>query len=74
MEGDTSRRRRKAVRDRLAAQLILQSYLEWRARHPSAPLARPGQSPSLGEGLPPEDATTQEQRHKVWEPDADQQR
>ena len=35
LETNTSRRRRKAVRDRLAAQLILQSYLEWRTWHPA---------------------------------------
>jgi len=34
LEADTSRRRRKQVRDKLAAQLILQAYLEWRRRHP----------------------------------------
>jgi len=35
LEADASRRRRKQVRDKLAAQLILQAYLEWLARHPS---------------------------------------
>ncbi len=45
LEANARRRRRQAVRDRLAAQLILQSYLEWRTRHPSAPLAGPDQSP-----------------------------
>ena len=74
LEGDTSRRRRKAVRDRLAAQLILQSYLEWRAKHPSDPLVGHSQIPPLGEGFPPENTTTQEQRDEMWEPDADQQR
>jgi putative Holliday junction resolvase len=32
LEADASRRRRKQVRDKLAAQLILQNYLDWRAR------------------------------------------
>src|SRR5688572_15329149 len=32
LETDTSWRRRKAVRDRVAAQFILQSYLEWHRR------------------------------------------
>lgn len=35
LAADASRRRRKQVRDKLAAQLILQTYLEWRTRHPS---------------------------------------
>jgi putative Holliday junction resolvase len=40
LEANTSRQRRKQVRDRLAAQLILQSYLEWRTRYPdSSPTA-----------------------------------
>jgi putative Holliday junction resolvase len=34
LAANTSRQRRKQVRDRLAAQLILQSYLEWSRRHP----------------------------------------
>jgi putative Holliday junction resolvase len=34
LAANTSRQRRKAVRDRIAAQLILQSYLEWHTRHP----------------------------------------
>ena len=35
LEADTSRRRRKQVRDKLAAQLILKTYLEWLGRHSS---------------------------------------
>jgi len=35
LEADASRRRRKQVRDKLAAQLILQAYLDWRGRHPT---------------------------------------
>lgn len=35
LEANASRRRRKQVRDKLAAQLILQAYLDWRARHPT---------------------------------------
>jgi putative Holliday junction resolvase len=34
LAANTSRQRRKRVRDRLAAQLILQSYLEWLRLHP----------------------------------------
>jgi putative holliday junction resolvase len=71
LEANTSRRRRKAVRDRLAAQFILQSYMEWRTRHPSAPLVGPGQSSPLGEGFPPEDATAENQRDEMWKPDTD---
>ncbi len=36
LAANTSRQRRKQVRDRLAAQLILQSYLEWLRRHPDS--------------------------------------
>jgi putative Holliday junction resolvase len=36
LEANTSRRRRKQVLDRLAAQLILQSYLDWAFRHPDS--------------------------------------
>ena len=47
LETNTSRRRRKAVRDRLAAQLILQSYLEWRTRHPAVDRAGACSAPSI---------------------------
>jgi len=43
LETNTSRRRRKEVRDRLAAQFILQSYLDWRLRHPSDSVLIPEQ-------------------------------
>jgi putative holliday junction resolvase len=36
LAANTSRQRRKQVRDRLAAQLILQSYLEWSRQHPDS--------------------------------------
>jgi len=39
LAANASRQRRKRVRDRLAAQLILQSYLEWSRRHPDGPHA-----------------------------------
>jgi putative holliday junction resolvase len=74
LETNMSRRRRKAVRDRLAAQLILQSYLEWRARHPSAAALPSGQIPPLYEGFPPENDTAEPQRDEMREPDAEQQR
>jgi putative Holliday junction resolvase len=74
LETNTSRRRRKAVRDRLAAQLILQSYLEWRTWHPSATALAPGQFPQLGEGFPPENETAQAEGDEMWKPDAEQQR
>jgi putative Holliday junction resolvase len=73
LEANTPRRRRKAVRDRLAAQFILQAYLEWRRRHPSAPLAMPGQVPLLGEGFPPEDKTAETERDEMRKPDTAQQ-
>jgi putative Holliday junction resolvase len=74
LEANTSRRRRKQVRDRLAAQFILQSYLEWRARHPSTPLSTPGQMPPSRKGFPPEDETAEAEHHEMWKPDTDQQR
>jgi putative holliday junction resolvase len=40
LEANASRQRRKRVRDRLAAQLILQSYLDWLRRHPGDSLNR----------------------------------
>jgi putative Holliday junction resolvase len=44
LAADTSRRRRKRLRDQLAAQLILQTYLEWHRRHAS--LSPPDTQPS----------------------------
>jgi putative Holliday junction resolvase len=73
IEANTTRRRRKVIRDRLAAQLILQSYLEWRARQPSAPKAMADQSPPLGERFPPEDESAEAEGNQMWEPDADNQ-
>jgi putative Holliday junction resolvase len=74
LEANTSRRRRKAVRDRLAAQFILQSYLEWHRRHRSAPPAPPEPSPLLDEGFPPENETAQGEGHDMRQPDPHQQR
>jgi putative holliday junction resolvase len=74
LEADMSRRRRQQVRDRLAAQFILQSYLEWRARHPSAPLSMRGQIPPLHKGFPPEDEAAETEHDEMWKPDANQQR
>jgi putative Holliday junction resolvase len=74
LEGNTSRRRRKQVRDRLAAQFILQAYLEWRTRHPFAPLSMPGQTIPLGKGFPPENETAEAEHQEMRKPDADHQR
>ena len=74
LETNASRRRRKAVRDRLAAQFILQSYLEWRARHPSAAELTPDQASLLREGFPPEHDTAEAQGDEMGKPDAEQQR
>ena len=74
LETNTSRRRRKAVRDRLAAQFILQSYLEWRARHPSVAALTTGQLPPLREGFPPENDAAEAQRDQMWKPNTQQQR
>jgi putative Holliday junction resolvase len=72
LETNTSRRRRKAVRDRLAAQLILQSYLEWRTRHPSAAALTSGQSPPSREVFAPENETAETEGDKMWKPDTEQ--
>jgi len=74
LETNTSRRRRKAMRDRLAAQFILQSYLEWRTRHPSAAVLTPDQIPPLREGFPPENKTAETEGDEMWKPDTEQQR
>jgi putative pre-16S rRNA nuclease len=74
LETNASRRRRKAVRDRLAAQFILQSYLEWSTRHPSAAALTAGQSPPLGEVFAPENETAEAESNEMWKPDAEQQR
>jgi putative holliday junction resolvase len=74
LEANTSRRRRKQVRDRLAAQLILQSYLEWRTRYPSAPLSTPAQLPPSPKRFPPEDETAEAEHDHMWKPDTDRQR
>jgi putative Holliday junction resolvase len=74
LEANATRRHRKQVRDRIAAQLILQSYLDWRARHPSAPLSMPAQIPMSPERLPPEDETTEAEHDEMWKPNTDGQR
>jgi putative Holliday junction resolvase len=45
LDANTSRQRRKAVRDRLAAQLILQTYLDWLAMHPDTTRAEADRGP-----------------------------
>ena len=74
LETNTSRRRRKAVRDRLAAQFILQSYLEWSTRHPSAAALMSGQSLPLREVFAPENETAEAEGDEMWKPDTEQQR
>jgi putative Holliday junction resolvase len=74
LEANTSRRRRKLVRDRLAAQFILQSYLEWRTRHPSAPLPLPAPHPPSRKGFPPEDEPAEAEDDEMRKPDPEQQR
>jgi putative Holliday junction resolvase len=74
LETNASRRRRKAVRDRLAAQFILQSYLEWSTRHPSAAALTAGQSPPLREVFAPENEAAKAESDEMWKPDTEQQR
>jgi putative Holliday junction resolvase len=73
LESNTSRRRRKAVRDRVAAQFILQSYLEWHHRHTSPLQEPPEQGLLLDEGSAPENDTAQSEGEEVRQPDADEQ-
>jgi putative Holliday junction resolvase len=72
LEANTTRRRRKQVRDRLAAQLILQSYLEWRTRHPSAAASTDDATPSSNIGFAPEDKTAEAEHGDMRQPDAEQ--
>jgi putative Holliday junction resolvase len=73
LEANTSRRRRKQVRDRLAAQLILQSYLEWRTRHPDNSLSVDEKGTSLSKGLPPENKAAEAKHNEIGQPNADHQ-
>jgi putative Holliday junction resolvase len=66
LAADASRRRRKHVRDQLAAQLILQTYLEWQTRHAAG---------SASEAhFVPQNTRRGAQNDEMREPDADQQR
>ena len=71
LEANTSRRRRKAVRDRVAAQVMLQSYLEWHSRQASALPARPRQLPPSNEGFAPENDAAEAEGHDMRQPDPD---
>lgn len=57
LEANASRRRRKEVRDRLAAQLILQTYLDWLAKHPDTTRPEADRGSPLNESPPPKDHT-----------------
>jgi putative pre-16S rRNA nuclease len=73
LETNTSRRRRKVLRDRLAAQLILQSYLDWRRQHPGTAGPVSAQDPHLHEGFAPENDAAEAKRDEMRRPNADQQ-
>ena len=73
LEANTSRRRRKQVRDRLAAQLILQSYLDWSARHANLSHPVENECTPLGEGPPPKNNAAEAEHEHVGQPDAEQQ-
>jgi putative holliday junction resolvase len=73
LEANTSRRRRKQVRDRLAAQLILHSYLEWRRRHPGNPPSIDEPLTPLSKGLPPDNKAAEAKHNAMRQPDADHQ-
>lgn len=62
--GDVSRRQRKRVRDQIASQLILQTYLEWRSRQ--------ADPEGLEASFVPQDARRRAQDDEMRKPDADQ--
>jgi putative Holliday junction resolvase len=64
LAADASRRRRKRVRDQLAAQLILQTYLEWRSRQ--------DEIHSSETGFVPQDARRDAQDDEMRQPDTHQ--
>jgi putative Holliday junction resolvase len=64
LAGDASRRRRKHVRDQIASQLILQTYLEWRSRH--------GDAKGSDARFVPQDTRRGAQDDEMWKPDANQ--
>jgi putative Holliday junction resolvase len=70
LAGDASRKRRKQIRDQLAAQLILQNYLEWRVRHLSPSSPAQGLGGLSNTDLAPEDRGAEGQNGKMREPDA----
>jgi len=70
LETNTSRRRRKAIRDRVAAQFILQSYLEWHHRQAPPLPEPPEQVPPLDGGFPPENHAAQAEGDDMRQPDA----
>jgi putative Holliday junction resolvase len=73
LEANMSRRRRRTLRDRLAAQLILQSYLDWRRQHPGTAAAGFTRPADLHEGFAPENDAAEAERDEVRRPNADQQ-
>ena len=72
LEADASRKRRKQLRDRLAAQLMLQNYLEWRMRHSPSPFPTQDLGSPSSTGFVPEDRGTEGQNSQMGEPDADE--
>jgi len=74
LEANTSRRRRKQVRDRLAAQLILQSYLDRHTRPPDTMCSVDDNTALLNTGLPPKDKTAETEHDEMRQPDANHQR
>jgi putative holliday junction resolvase len=72
LAGDASRKRRKQVRDQLAAQLMLQNYLEWRRRYPSSPLSAQGLGSPSSMSLVPENRDAKGQNCQMGKPNTNE--
>jgi len=72
LAADASRRRRKQVRDQLAAQLILQTYLEWQGRQASMSTHRAQPSCPSEASLAPENERAADQHDGMREPYSEQ--
>jgi putative holliday junction resolvase len=72
LAADTSRTRRKQLRDQLAAQLILQTYLEWHSRQKSVLTHLPQHLSPSEACLAPENDSAAEQHDSMRKPYSEQ--
>jgi putative holliday junction resolvase len=72
LAADASRRRRKQVRDQLAAQLILQTYLEWQGRQESMSTHHTQHPRPSEASLTPENDSAAEQDDSMRKPYSEQ--